>query len=156
MVAYQGTIDALTTRSKVAESAFLSLYKLLAEAPDPYPILEATVAELVNAEEAASLKEENARLRAQLEKQGDVNLLRQQLRQKEAQTEEAIQQRVAQKETEMMALFDEKERNWNERELEYQRQLTETREMVKELKVSQELASARINAQDEKFGMISL
>jgi len=156
MVAYQGTIDALTTRSKVAESAFLSLYKLLAEAPDPYPILEATVAELVNAEEAASLKEENARLRAQLEKQGDVNLLRQQLRQKEAQTEEAIQQRVAQKETEMMALFDEKERNWNERELEYQRQLTETREMVKELKVSQELASARINAQDEKFGIISL
>jgi len=154
MVAYQGTIDALTTRSKVAESAFLSFYKLLAEAPDPYPILEATVAELVNAEEAASLKEENARLRAQLEKQGDVNLLRQQLRQKDAQTEELIQQRVAQKETEMMALFDEKERNWNERELEYQRQLTETREMVKELKVSQEVASARLNAQDEKFGMI--
>ena len=41
--AYQQEIDALTKRSKVAESAFLNVYKVLAEAPDPYPLLEATV-----------------------------------------------------------------------------------------------------------------
>ena len=152
MVAYQGMIDALTNRSKIAESAFLSLYKLLAEAPDPYPILEATVAELISSEEATRLAQENTRLLSQLEKQGDINQLRTQLRQKEAQNEELIKQRVAQKETEMMALIDEKERNWAEREHEYQRQITESREMVKELKVSQEAASARLNAQDQKFG----
>lgn len=152
MVAYQGTIDALTNRSKIAESAFLSLYKLLAEAPDPYPILEATVAELVSSEEATRLAQENTRLRSQLEKQGDINQLRLQLRQKETQNEELIKQTVAQKEMEMMALIDEKERNWAEREHEYQRQITESREMVKELKVSQEAASARLNAQDQKLG----
>jgi homeobox protein cut-like len=150
--AYQGTIDALTNRSKVAESAFLSVYKLLAEVPDPYPILEATVAELVNTEEAMRLEEENTRLRSQLERQGDVNMLRMQLRQKETQTEELIKQRVAQKEAEMMALIDEKERNWTEQEQEYQRQITESRDMVKELKISQEATSARLNAQDQKFG----
>ena len=90
MVAYQGTIDALTNRSKIAESAFLSLYKLLAEAPDPYPILEATVAELVSSEEATRLAQENTRLRSQLEKQGDINQLRLQLRQKETQNEELM------------------------------------------------------------------
>jgi homeobox protein cut-like len=153
MAAYQGMIDALTNRSKVAESAFLSLYKLFAEAPDPYPILEATVAELVSSEEAGRLAEENARLRVQVEKQGDITQLRAQLREKEAQTEELINQRVAQKEKEMVALMDEKERNWVEREQEYQRQITESREIVKELKVSQEAASARLNAQDEKFGI---
>ena len=145
-------IDALTNRSKIAESAFLSLYKLLAEAPDPYPILEATVAELVNSEESTRLAEENTRLRAQLEKQGDINQLRQQMRQKGDQAEELTKQRVAQKETEMMALIDEKERNWAERDHEYQRQIIESREMVKELKVSHEAASARLNAQDQKFG----
>lgn len=145
-------IDALTNRSKVAETAFLSLCKLLAEAPDPYPILEATVAELVNSEEATRLAEENTRLRTQLEKAGDINQLKIQLRQKETQTEELVKERVSQKEKEMMALIDEKERNWQEKEQEYQRQITESRDMVKELKVTQEAASARLSAQDQKFG----
>jgi hypothetical protein len=41
--AYQTEIDNLTKRSKAAESAFLNVYKLLADAPDPYPLLEAAV-----------------------------------------------------------------------------------------------------------------
>jgi hypothetical protein len=41
--AYQAEIDALTRRSKASESAFLGAYKLLAEAPDPYPLLDAAV-----------------------------------------------------------------------------------------------------------------
>jgi homeobox protein cut-like len=145
-------IDALTNRGKTAETAFLSVYKLLAEAPDPYPILEATVAELLSSEEAARLGEENIRLHAQLERQGNVNQLRVQLQQKEAETQELVKECVAQKETEMMALIDEKERNWAEREQVYQRQIVESRDMVKDLKVSQELASARLNEQDQKFG----
>ena len=43
LTAYQTEIDSLTKRSKSAENAFLSLYKVLAEAPDPYPLLEAAV-----------------------------------------------------------------------------------------------------------------
>lgn len=40
---YQTEIDALTKRSKSAENSFLNVYKLLAEAPDPYPLLDAAV-----------------------------------------------------------------------------------------------------------------
>ncbi len=43
MTAYQIEIDNLTKRSKSAENAFLNVYKVLAEAPDPYPLLEAAV-----------------------------------------------------------------------------------------------------------------
>lgn len=42
-IAYQSEIDNLTKRSKTAESAFLSVYKVLAEAPDPFPLLDAAV-----------------------------------------------------------------------------------------------------------------
>jgi homeobox protein cut-like len=42
-VAYQTEIDNLTKRSKASENAFLHVYKVLAEAPDPYPLLEAAV-----------------------------------------------------------------------------------------------------------------
>ncbi|RUS15762.1 hypothetical protein BC937DRAFT_92031 [Endogone sp. FLAS-F59071] len=38
--AYQGEIDSITRRTKFAENAFLSLYKVLAEAPDPSPLFE--------------------------------------------------------------------------------------------------------------------
>lgn len=41
--AYQTEIDNLTKRAKAAENAFLSTYKVLAEAPDPYPLLEAAL-----------------------------------------------------------------------------------------------------------------
>ncbi len=43
LLAYQTEIDNLTKRSKASENAFLNVYKVLAEAPDPYPLLEAAV-----------------------------------------------------------------------------------------------------------------
>lgn len=43
LTAYQTEIDSLTKRSKTSENAFLHVYKILAEAPDPYPLLEAAV-----------------------------------------------------------------------------------------------------------------
>jgi hypothetical protein len=46
--AYQTEIDSLTKRSKVSENAFLNVYKVLAEAPDPYPLLEAAVVRLTH------------------------------------------------------------------------------------------------------------
>jgi hypothetical protein len=44
--AYQTEIDNLTKRAKASESAFLNIYKVLAEAPDPYPLLEVAVVSL--------------------------------------------------------------------------------------------------------------
>jgi hypothetical protein len=45
--AYQGEIDSLTRRSKMSETSFLNLYKLLSDAPDPYPLLDAAVDQTV-------------------------------------------------------------------------------------------------------------
>ncbi|KAL7336282.1 hypothetical protein BJY59DRAFT_718455, partial [Rhodotorula toruloides] len=59
--AYQTEIDNLTRRSKVAENAFLSVYKLLAEAPDPFPLLDAAVDQTARASEAKVLEMELAR-----------------------------------------------------------------------------------------------
>lgn len=43
MVGYQAEIDSITRRTKYAENSFLSIYKLLADAPDPTPLFEAAV-----------------------------------------------------------------------------------------------------------------
>jgi homeobox protein cut-like len=70
--AYQGEIDSLTRRSKMSETSFLNVYKLLADAPDPYPLLDAAVDQTVKVAEARMLESELGRLRlenAELRKQ---------------------------------------------------------------------------------------
>lgn len=63
---YQGEVDALTTRSKASEAAFLELYKALYEVPDPVSDLKrgatdrATVAQL--REEMKAMREEHSGL----------------------------------------------------------------------------------------------
>ena len=64
--AYQQEIDNLTKRSKVSESAFLNVYKVLAEAPDPYPLLEAVVEQTITSETNASLTAEVSTLKAEV------------------------------------------------------------------------------------------
>ncbi|KAJ2302294.1 hypothetical protein IWW55_003483 [Coemansia sp. RSA 2706] len=65
--AYQGEIDALTTRMKQAENGFLRLFKALSEAPDPEPFLAALGdtrrTQRAQREQADA---ENARLRARV------------------------------------------------------------------------------------------
>ena len=46
--AYQTEIDSLTKRSKTSDNVFLHVYKVLAEAPDPYPLLEAAVVRVLS------------------------------------------------------------------------------------------------------------
>ncbi|KAK2747734.1 hypothetical protein FQN57_001764 [Myotisia sp. PD_48] len=48
---YQAFIDLLTNQGKTSSSAFLQFYKALAEAPDPYPLLEASVDSLLLSED---------------------------------------------------------------------------------------------------------
>ena len=61
--AYQSEIDNLTRRSKLSETSFLNLYKLLSDAPDPYPLLDAAVDQTVKVAEARMLESELGRLR---------------------------------------------------------------------------------------------
>jgi homeobox protein cut-like len=56
----------------MSETSFLNVYKLLSDAPDPYPLLDAAVDQTVKVAEARMLESELGRLRdenAELKKQ---------------------------------------------------------------------------------------
>lgn len=63
---YQLEVDALTSRSKGAETAFLSLYKALYDAPDPVPLIRSLDTATSHVEkletEIAALRDENKAL----------------------------------------------------------------------------------------------
>ncbi|BGP56100.1 hypothetical protein JCM8202v2_003711 [Rhodotorula sphaerocarpa] len=153
--AYQTEIDNLTRRSKVAESAFLNVYKLLAEAPDPFPLLDAAVDQTARATEAKLLeaevarsKEENASLKQQLVEAQTVEKERKRLADKvgrlESRMEDMIGERVSAKEAALHATYDERLRNYDEREKDLQRQVALARSQLRELRTTADTSQARL------------
>ncbi|BGP40941.1 hypothetical protein JCM10449v2_004906 [Rhodotorula kratochvilovae] len=153
--AYQGEIDNLTRRGKVAENAFLSVYKLLAEAPDPYPLLDAAVDQTARASEAklleselARAKDEIAALKQQVVESQAVDKERKKLADKverlEGRMEDMIQEKVTAKEAELHATYDERLRNYDEREKDLQRQVSVARSQLRELRTTADSNQARL------------
>jgi homeobox protein cut-like len=124
--AYQSEIDSLTRRSKSSETAFLHVYKLLAEAPDPYPLLDAAVDQTIKAAQAdvfssevARLKDENGELKSKIAELGNVEDKRKRAEARadglEEKMEGLIADRVQQKENELDAKYDERMKNYEQR-----------------------------------------
>ncbi|KAF9222738.1 hypothetical protein BS17DRAFT_179273 [Gyrodon lividus] len=153
--AYQQEIDNLTKRSKVAESAFLNVYKVLAEAPDPYPLLEAVVEQTITSAanaslsaevntlkaEAARLKGENAELRRE---NGLLESMKRRVETLEGKMDDLITEKVTQKENELNATYDERMRNYEEREQDLTRQVTLYKSQLRDLRLSNETNQARL------------
>ncbi|ELU42507.1 CASP protein [Rhizoctonia solani AG-1 IA] len=119
MVAYQNEIDALTKRCKSSDNAFLGVYKLLAEAPDPYPLLNSVVDMMVKVSDAEerqaelkNLREENAEFKRQVTDLADAKKKADTLEEK---MDTMIQSRISQKEAELNATYDEKLKNYEDR-----------------------------------------
>uniref|UniRef100_A0A914UI45 Cux N-terminal domain-containing protein n=1 Tax=Plectus sambesii TaxID=2011161 RepID=A0A914UI45_9BILA len=125
MKTFQAEIDSLTKRSKAAESAFLEVYKQLAEAPDPTPALEhssqwqAKAQKLHDAElevnnlrqTLASYNEEFAEVKNQ-----DVTIrqLRETIKAFEDDMEAQIQTRLQEQERVLNERYEERERKLDE------------------------------------------
>ncbi|KAF9520295.1 hypothetical protein BS47DRAFT_1370453 [Hydnum rufescens UP504] len=151
----------LNKRSKASENAFLSVYKLFADAPDPYPLLEAAVDQAVKVAEAEILESEVNRLReenADLRKRAtEIPNLESAAKKAEARAEllegkmEAlIEEKIVQKENELNATYDEKMINYEERERDLQRQLTLTKDQLRDLRTSNESNQAKLIDQGER------
>ncbi|KAG6866697.1 hypothetical protein C0991_011356 [Blastosporella zonata] len=153
--AYQTEIDSLTKRSKASENAFLNIYKVLAEAPDPYPLLEAAVDQTVKVAEALEveaelrrLREENVELRKRVNDFSTVESAKKKadakVEQLEQKMDDMIQEKVAQKENELNATYDEKLRNYEEREQDLQRQISLTKNQLRDLRTSNDSNQAKL------------
>lgn len=156
-IAYQAFIDLLTLHGKTTSSAFLQLYSSVSEAPDPYPLLEASVDSLLTSEETIpKLTSENhhlqktvARLTAQLE------YTEEQL-EKERQTRKGIEQtreaRAKEIEASWTAVLKEKQENWEVKEHSLEEKVENQGRLLRELKANYEV-SQRLGRAEEGDGV---
>ena len=126
----------------------MNIYKVLAEAPDPTPLLEASVDSVLSASEVSQLTDKNTKLKNKLAKYADYENIKAKLMQLELKSiETSAAKEVAAKEAEMNAVIEEKELHWATKEAELSKQVQEARNQVKELRANNEVMQARLSAQ---------
>ncbi|QKX62028.1 uncharacterized protein TRUGW13939_09184 [Talaromyces rugulosus] len=151
--AYQTFIDLLTNHGKTSSSSFLQLYSSLSEAPDPYPLLEASVDSLVASEDTVpKLTAEKEHL------QKSVGDLTSQLEQTEKRLEEESTARRNLEDTQDSktkeieaswdAVLSEKTNNWEAKEKSLEEKIENQDRLLKELKASLEV-SQRLDKGEE-------
>ncbi|AEO63255.1 uncharacterized protein THITE_2108244 [Thermothielavioides terrestris NRRL 8126] len=151
--AYQTFIDLLTNHSRSVNSAFLQAYTALSDAPDPYPLLEASVdSMLVSEETLPKLSQENQHL------QETVSRLTTQLEDTESRLqaecdtrkklEENLESRVKEVEASWTAVLAEKEDNWAAKEKALEDKVENQDRLLSEIKASYEV-NQRLGKSDD-------
>ncbi|KAI1487501.1 CASP C terminal-domain-containing protein [Biscogniauxia mediterranea] len=151
--AYQTFIDLLTNHSKSTNSAFLQVYSALENAPDPYPLLEASVdSMLVSADTLPKITEENQHL------QDNIAKLTSQLEETESrlqsesanrkQLEGNLEAKVKEVESSWIAVLDEKKDNWEAKEKALEEKIESQDRLINEIKASYEV-NQRLKGSEE-------
>ncbi len=144
-LAYQTFIDLLTSHGKTTSSAFLQIYSSISEAPDPYPLLEASVDALLLSEDTLpKLTSENEHL------QKSISNLTQQLDNSDRQLEEeravrkALEEsrdsKIKEVEVSWKAVLEEKKDNWEAKERSLEDKIESQERLLNELKASYEVS----------------
>ncbi|KAF7934272.1 uncharacterized protein EAE97_008632 [Botrytis byssoidea] len=161
--AYQTFIDLLTNHSKSTNSAFLQVYSSLSEAPDPYPLLEASVDSLLLSEDTLpKITQENehlqksvSRLTSQLE---DTESRLETERTARKNLEEGLETKVKDVETSWAAVLEEKKDNWEAKEKSLEEKVENQERLLNEIKASYEV-NQRLgqseNAEDGSRGHVT-
>ncbi|OCT49951.1 putative Golgi membrane protein (Coy1) [Cladophialophora carrionii] len=142
---YQTFIDLITGHGKTSSAAFLQLYQPLSEAPDPFPLLEASVDSLVASEDTVpKLTTENQQLLAR------VNKLTAQLEETEQRLQDESKARkdaeagtgsqVQEVEERWEKVLEEKQSNWTAKERSLEEKIENQDRLLKELKASHEVS----------------
>ncbi|TPX38619.1 hypothetical protein SeMB42_g06626 [Synchytrium endobioticum] len=153
--AYQAEIDSITRRCKTAEAAFMDVYAVLTEAPDPAPVIAAMVESTRALSELPGVQAENKRLRDELDQVNrdaaaaraadvSVHALRQRLATYEARLDDMVADKVLAKETELQAAMDDKVAIYKDTEHALQRQLNSVTAQLASLQATHETLRARL------------
>lgn len=143
--AYQGFIDLLSNHSKATNSAFLNVYSSLSEAPDPYPLLEASVDSLLLSEDTLpKITADNEHL------QKSVSKLTSQLSETESRLEseraartaleENLDTKVKEVEKSWAAVLEEKKDNWQAKEKTLEDKVENQERLLNEIKATYEVS----------------
>lgn len=143
----------MTTHGKTTSSAFLQLYSSLSEAPDPYPLLEASVDALLLSEDTLpKVTLENEHLQKSVADLTDqLEAVERKLAEERAtrkELEDSRDTKLKEIETSWKAVIDEKRDNWEAKERGLEEKVENQNRLLNELKASFEVAQRLDHAEN--------
>lgn len=143
--AYQTFVDLLTSHGKECSSAFLQLYTTLSEAPDPFPLLEASVEALVSSEDTLPrLTSENAELKKRVDRLSQelesTESKLQTERQARKEAEDGSGRKTEDIEASWRKVLEENESNWATKEKMLEDKIETQDRLFKELRANYEVS----------------
>ncbi|ORX56214.1 hypothetical protein DM01DRAFT_251318 [Hesseltinella vesiculosa] len=159
---YQSEIDNVTRRTKYAENAFLTIYKLLADVPDPLPLFEAAVEQSAKAVDHQQLETRVKDLQDQLAKHEQVHQINDQLVQENAQLKQKVSQLetrmedkkaedLVKKEQELKSQYNAKIIHYKEKEHDLQLQLNQALTHLNQLQVTHDNTQAQLIDHNQQY-----
>ena len=142
--AYQNFIDLLTNHQKTSSSGFLQVYSTVSEAPDPYPLLEASVESLVVSEDVPKISAENEKLQGTLRERTrivedlEAKLLREQSLRRDL--EQSREQKAQEIEASWQSVLNESKENWEVKERALEEKIENQERLFSEIKASFEVS----------------
>lgn len=122
----------------------MAIYSSLSEAPDPYPLLEATIDNLVSSEDVTRLTSENTALRNTISRlTSQVSHLETRLEEQKREQEQKDKDKAEEQsksEGILRGVLDEKTRNWEAKEKGFLEKISDLEGLVREVKASYEVA----------------
>ncbi|KAI4260135.1 MAG: hypothetical protein L6R42_004197 [Xanthoria sp. 1 TBL-2021] len=142
---YQTFIDLLTSHGKTTSAAFLQIYSSISEAPDPYPLLEASVdAHLLSEDTLPKLSSENEHLQRNIADLGSqLSASEKQLDEERIarkSLEDSCESKLKDVESSWRAVLAEKQDNWEVKEKSLEDKIESQDRLLNELKASYEVS----------------
>ncbi|KAL8827553.1 MAG: hypothetical protein Q9170_006972 [Blastenia crenularia] len=152
---YQTFIDLLTNHGKATSSAFLQIYSSISEAPDPYPLLEASVDALsVSEDTLPKLTSENEHLQQSIvDLSSQLNASERQLEEEQTARKTLEDNRdfkLKEVEGSWKAVLEEKKGNWEAKEKSLEDKVENQDRLLNELKANYEVSQRLGHSGDDE------
>ncbi|KAF6011057.1 hypothetical protein HII12_002650 [Brettanomyces bruxellensis] len=153
---YQQTIDDLAKKNKTVDQAFFKIYRSIAEAPDPRPLLEMSSKSVNSINELDDLREQNKQLENKLVKYADYDQIKQENVKLKENGQKSFEKDLEAKDAEWHAMLEEKTTNWETTRTDYERRLKEMTQRVEDMKVEEEMLKLRLQKRGDALDEIDL
>lgn len=149
---YQNVIDSMNKKTKNVENLFFKVYRAIAEAPDPKPLLKSGMDNIAIVSEMSKLKAENISLEEKLLQYADYNKLKEAVAKTESQMQSINDAQLQAKENEWKSLLDEKESHWVKTQTEQDEQIEALRKQIQEHEINEKMLKLKLKKKAEALG----
>lgn len=149
---YQNVIDSMNKKSKNVENLFFKIYSLIAEAPDPKPLLKFGLENISSMNELDKIKNENLKLEEKILKFADYDKLKAQITQTEVQMKNLNEIQLKAKEDEWKSILEEKEENWLKNDIEKDNQIEILRKQIQEHEINEKMLKLKLDKKSKALG----